>query len=352
MVRPCARWSVQPCGKFGSRKPARLRCCNSRKRRIQNRKQEKSASGSRRAGSTSPTFWVGLGSIPTCRRFRSCRATRSAERIDALGAGVDARWAGRNVFALTRFGGYADVVCVPLAQVFERPDGMSAGEGAAIPVNYFTAWQLCVVMGGLKSGETVLVHSVGGGVGIAATQIAKHIGATVIGTASAAKHAEMRAFGVDHLIDYRTEDFEARTREITKGRGVELILDAVGGTSWKKGYRILAPTGRLGMFGISAAASGKERNILGMVSMLAGTPWLQFNPLALMNANKGVFGVNLGHMWGEVERLRGWAAELLDLWRQGVIKPKIAQGFRFDEAPLAHHFIQDRKNIGKVLLVP
>ena len=90
----------------------------------------------------------------------------------------------------------------------------------------------------------------------------------------------MRAFGVDHLIDYRTEDFEARTREITKGRGVELILDAVGGTSWKKGYRILAPTGRLGMFGISAAASGKERNILGMVSMLAGTPWLQFNPLA------------------------------------------------------------------------
>jgi synaptic vesicle membrane protein VAT-1 len=273
-------------------------------------------------------------------------------RIDALGAGVDARWAGRNVFALTRFGGYADVICVPLAQVFERPEGMSAGEGAAIPVNYFTAWQLCVVMGGLKRGETVLVHSVGGGVGIAATQIAKHIGATVIGTASAAKHSAMRAFGVDHLIDYRTEDFEARTREITKGRGVELILDAVGGKSWKKGYRILAPTGRLGMFGISAAASGKERNILGMVSLLAGTPWLQFNPLALMNANKGVFGVNLGHMWGEVERLRGWAAELLDLWRQGVIKPKIAQGFRFDEAPLAHHFIQDRKNVGKVLLVP
>ena len=93
-------------------------------------------------------------------------------RIDALGAGVDARWAGRNVFALTRFGGYADVICVPLAQVFERPEGMSAGEGAAIPVNYLTAWQLCVVMGALKRGETVLVHSVGGGVGIAATQIA------------------------------------------------------------------------------------------------------------------------------------------------------------------------------------
>ncbi|MGA8651552.1 MAG: medium chain dehydrogenase/reductase family protein [Xanthobacteraceae bacterium] len=273
-------------------------------------------------------------------------------RVDSVGAGVDASWVGRDVFALTRFGGYADVVCVPVGQVFDRPAGLSALEAAAIPVNYFTAWQLCVVMGSLKRGETVLVHSVGGGVGIAATQIAKHIGATVIGTASAAKHAEMRALGVDHLIDYRTEDFEARAREMTNGRGVELILDAIGGDSWKKGYRILAPTGRLGAFGISAAASGKERSMFGMLGLLAGTPWLQFNPLSLMNANKGVFGVNLGHMWGEVERLRGWADQLLDLWRQGAIKPKIARTFPFDEAAQAHHFIQDRKNIGKVLLVP
>ena len=123
---------------------------------------------------------------------------------------------------------------------------MSAEEGASIPVNYLTAWQLMVVMGGLKPNETVLIHSAGGAVGIAATQIAKHIGAKVIGTASAAKHSELRALGVDHLIHYRTEDFEARARQITGGRGVELILDAVGGDSLKKGYRLLAPTGRLG----------------------------------------------------------------------------------------------------------
>jgi NADPH:quinone reductase-like Zn-dependent oxidoreductase len=273
-------------------------------------------------------------------------------RVDAVDPGVDTSWIGRDVFALTRFGGYADTVCVPLGQVFERPTGRSASEAAAIPVNYFTAWQLIVVMGGLKRNETVLIHSVGGGVGIAATQIAKHIGAHVIGTASAAKHAEMRALGVDHLIDYRTEDFEARTREITNGRGVELILDAVGGDSWKKGYRILAPTGRLGMFGISAAANRKERGMLGMLAVLAGTPWLQFNPLSLMSANKGVFGVNLGHMWGETNRIREWAEQVLALWRQGVVKPRIARSFRFDEATQAHHFIQDRKNIGKVLLVP
>ena len=99
-----------------------------------------------------------------------------AGRVDAVGGGVDTSWVGRDVFALTRFGGYADLVCVPQAQVFPRPQSMSAQEGASIPVNYLTAWQLMVVMGGLKTGQTVLVHSVGGGVGIAATQIAKHIG--------------------------------------------------------------------------------------------------------------------------------------------------------------------------------
>ena len=272
--------------------------------------------------------------------------------IDAVGAGVAPNWAGRDVLAATRFGGYADTICVPIKQVFARPPGMSALEAASVPVNYFTAWQLIVVMGGLKRNETVLVHSAGGGVGIAATQIAKHLGAQVIGTASASKHAQLRTLGVDHLIDYRTEDFETRTREITSGRGVELILDAVGGDSWKKGYRVLAPTGRLGAFGISAAATGKQRNLLGMFSLLAYTPWLAFNPLSLMNANKGAFGVNLGHMWGEVDRIRGWAGQLFDLWAQGAIKPVVARSFRFDEAAQAHHFIQDRRNIGKVLLVP
>ena len=142
---------------------------------------------------------------------------------------------------LGRMGLYPDLPPIPVVPGYEQ---VFVLEAAAIPINYFTAWQLVVVMGGLKRNETVLIHSVGGGVGIAATQIAKHLGARVIGTTSASKHAELRA----------TEDFEKRAREITNGRGVELILDAVG-DSLKKGYRLLAPTGRLGMFGISAAAS-------------------------------------------------------------------------------------------------
>jgi NADPH:quinone reductase-like Zn-dependent oxidoreductase len=92
--------------------------------------------------------------------------------------------------------------------------------------------------------------------------------------------------------------------------------------------------------------------MFGMLSMLASTPWLQFNPLSLMNADKGVFGVNLGRMWDEIDRMARWVDQLMSLWEQGAIKPKIARIFRFDEAAAAHHFIQDRRNIGKVLLTP
>src|SRR6202046_5402487 len=176
-----------------------------------------------------------LGLYPDLPRMPVVPGYEIAGRVDAAGAGVDAGWGGRDAVASTRFGGYADVVCAPQAQVFPRPSNMSAQEGASIPVNYLTAWQLIVVMGGLKGGETVLVHSAGGGVGIAATQIAKHIGAKVIGTASAVKHEELRALGVDHLIDYRTEDFEERARQIAGGRGVEISLGAVGGGAPRRG---------------------------------------------------------------------------------------------------------------------
>ncbi|MDE2361730.1 MAG: zinc-binding dehydrogenase [Hyphomicrobiales bacterium] len=273
-----------------------------------------------------------------------------AGKVDAVGAGVDHVWVGRDVLAMTQFGGYADVVCAPSAQAFARPAGMSAIEGAAIPVNYVTAWQLLVVMGALKKGETILVHSAGGGVGIAATQIAKHIGARVIGTASSAKHAALRAIGVDALIDYRTEDFEKRVREITEGRGVELAIDAVGGESFKKSFRALSPTGRLGMFGASSMAEGRTKNPFALLKLAANMPWLQFNPVSLMNDNKGVFGVNVGHMWNEVPRVAAWMNDILALWMQGVVKPQVAKTFSFDDVGQAHEYIQSRSNFGKVVL--
>lgn len=272
-------------------------------------------------------------------------------RVDAVGEGVDAAWVGKDVLGLCRFGGYSDVVCVRENQLTERPEGMSAEEGAAIPVNYLTAYQLVVVMGGLSAGETVLVHSAGGGVGIAATQLALHRGATVIGTASKGKHGFLLEQGVSHCIDYRTEDFVERVKALTEGRGVELVLDAVGGSSFKKSYRCLAASGRLGMFGFSAAVAGKEKSLLSYIKGAAAMPWFDFNPVALMNGNKGVFGVNLGRMWGEPERVRNWLSALVELYREGVVRPKIDSTFPFEDAAGAHHRIQDRLNVGKVLLV-
>jgi NADPH:quinone reductase-like Zn-dependent oxidoreductase len=275
-----------------------------------------------------------------------------AGRVDAVGDEIAGDWVGRDVLAMTRFGGYSDVICVPEVQVQVRPPGMTAEQGAAIPVNYLTAHQLLVVMGGLRAGDSVLVHSAGGGVGIAAIQLARAIGASVIGTASAGKHDYLKSAGVAHCIDYRTEDFEARVRELTNGRGVELAIDAVGGSSFKKSYRSLAPTGRLGMFGLSAAATDKSRRLTSFLKAAASTPWLTFNPMRLMNDNKGVFGVNLGHLWEEVDRVQGWLELLLEQYRAGEIGPVVDRTFRFDEAAQAHHYIQDRKNTGKVLLVP
>ncbi|MBW2314973.1 MAG: zinc-binding dehydrogenase [Deltaproteobacteria bacterium] len=273
-------------------------------------------------------------------------------RIDAVGNGVAEDWIGRDVLALTRFGGYSDTLCVPEAQAHARPPGMSAEAGAALPVNYLTAWQLLRVMGGLRAGETVLVHSAGGGVGIAAIQIARHLGARIFGTASAGKHDALKSIGVEACIDYTREDFEARTRELTHGRGVELVIDAVGGDSFKKSFRSLSPTGRLGMFGISAAATGKKPNKLSLLRTVLAMPWLQFNPVSLMNENKGAFGVNLGHLWDEVDRVNSWMEALLELYSEGAIRPVIAERFPFERAAEAHHYLQDRKNFGKVLLIP
>ncbi len=275
-----------------------------------------------------------------------------AGRVDSVGDRVESDWVGRDVIALTRFGGYADVVCVPEMQAHARPDNLSVEQGAALPVNYLTAYQLIEVMGALHANETMLVHSAGGGVGIAAIQLARRIGARVIGTASLGKHEYLKSLGVDACIDYTSEDFEERVRELTQGRGVELALDAVGGKSFKKSYRALAPTGRLGMFGMSAAATGKEKSWTSFLKAAAQTPWFQFTPLALMNANKAVFGVNLGHLWEEADRVNRWMETLLGYARDGAVQPVVAATFPFDRAPEAHHYIQDRKNVGKVLLVP
>src|ERR1035441_9133595 len=123
--------------------------------------------------------------------------------VEDLGPGVDPSWRGKRVFALTRFGGYSQKVNLPLGQLFEIPGPFTFEQAASLPVQYMTAYQLVTVMGGLRAGETVLIHNAGGGVGLAALQMARHIGATTIGTASPGKHAFLREQGLDHPVDYQ-----------------------------------------------------------------------------------------------------------------------------------------------------
>jgi NADPH:quinone reductase-like Zn-dependent oxidoreductase len=292
-----------------------------------------------------------LGLYPDSPKLPAVVGYEVAGDIGAVGEGVT-RAVGEKVFAITRFGGYSDVVCVPEAQAMPLIDGMTYEEGAAIPVNYLTAYQMLIQMGALKSGERVLVHSAAGGVGLASIDLCRIYGAEVIGTASASKHGLLRERGAAHLIDYNTQDYEAEVKRLTSGRGVHIVLDAMGGEHWRKGYRCLAPTGRLVMFGFSNAATGKTRSILSFLLAALKTPWFSFPPPRLMNDNKALIGVNLGHMWDQTELLAGWLRQLLAWRNEGKIHPTVGARFPLAEAPAAHHYIQDRKNVGKVVLVP
>jgi NADPH:quinone reductase-like Zn-dependent oxidoreductase len=172
--------------------------------------------------------------------------------------------------------------------------------------------------------------------------------ATVLGTASASKHAALGSFGVEHPIDYRTTDVAEAVREITKGRGVDVILDPIGGRSFLVSYRMLAPLGRLIIFGLSAAAPGERRSRFRAFGAWLTTP--RFDPLSLINRNRGVFGLHLGHLWEQRKQLASLMDMLLSELRAGRIAPVVARTFPIERAADAHRFIQSRQNIGKVVL--
>src|SRR5438067_2426626 len=269
--------------------------------------------------------------------------------VESVGDEVDQTLVGKSVIAMTRFNGQAELLAVSVNQIFEKPGSLTFEQGAAIPTNYLTAWALLVAMGGLKKDEAVLIHNAGGGVGLAALDIAKHVGAKTYGTASASKHDFLKQRGLDHAIDYRNQDWLPVLLDLTNGRGVELAIDPLGGASWKKSYRALRTTGRMGVFGMSvASASGILGKIRAMKALMQ-TP--KFHPLALMNRNRGVFGLNLGHMWGEGEKVAEWTREIVRGVHEGWIQPHVDRAFPFDQIAEAHAYIEARKNIGKVVLV-
>ncbi|MBC7911653.1 MAG: zinc-binding dehydrogenase [Pyrinomonadaceae bacterium] len=270
--------------------------------------------------------------------------------VEAVGDDSVQNLVGKSALAMTRFGGYSDAVVVDAKQIFEKPDKLSFEEAAAIPVNYLTAYALLVVMGSLQADEAVLIHNAGGGVGLAALDIAKKIGARTYGTASPSKHEFLKARGLDHAIDYRTQDWLPVLKDLTNGRGVELVIDPLGGGHWKKSYKALRTTGRLGMFGISTASANGLKGKLRMLKAAVQTPF--FHPFGLLNRNKGVFGLNLGHMWHEGEKVAGWVRVLMEGVQDGWVRPHVDKAFSFEQAGEAHTYIESRRNTGKVVLTP
>jgi NADPH:quinone reductase-like Zn-dependent oxidoreductase len=267
-----------------------------------------------------------------------------AGTILEVGADVESLAPGQRVIASTVFGGYASQVAVPAADVFALPDELSFEQGAAIPVNYGTAWAGLIGYGGLQAGERVLVHSAGGGVGIAATQIAKRTGAEVYGTASPGKHARCEELGVDHVIDYTASGWERGLPQF------DVILDAIGGRNFRLSYSLLRPGGRLVAFGASSVVSGERKNVVTALRAVARMP--RFSIMKQMTESKAVIGLNMLTLLKDRGTIEPWITPLRPMLDDGTVKPVIAGTFSFEEAGAAQSMIVERRNVGKVVLVP
>ncbi len=297
-----------------------------------------------------------LGLYPDAPKPPCVLGYEVAGTVESVGEGVESHAVGDRVVAGTRFGGQAELVVVPEAQALPLSERLNFEQGAAFPVNYGTAYAALIVMGSLREGNRVLIHAAAGGVGIAATQIARNAGAAqILGTASPSKHEAIRAQGVTDPIDYRSLDFEAETMRITGGEGVDLVIDALGPTSFRKDYRLLRQGGRLVMFGLSEATSGGRRDLRATLGSLAKMPLATYpwwKSLNAMSENKGVFGLNMLHWWdreGSLDRLTEPLMADLDAGR---LEPVVAESFPFERAGEAHEFIAERRNVGKVVLLP
>jgi NADPH2:quinone reductase len=258
----------------------------------------------------------------------------AAGEIEAVGAGVINFRPGQRVAALGSKM-YAEYALAPATQVIPIPDSLSFENAAAVPVQVLTAWHMLHTAHHTSPGQTVLVHSAAGGVGIVAVQIAKAAGARVIGTVSSdSKAALAKEYGADDVINYSTKDFSVEANRITGGRGVDLILDAVGATTLDKGFTCLAPFGHLILYG---RASGPPEAI---------------NPFRLFDKSVKVSGFTLYTVAAVPEAMRRGIEESFKLIAQGKVKLLVGKSFPLADAAEAHRFMESRQSTGKLVLIP
>ena len=260
----------------------------------------------------------------------------AAGTVAEVGAGVSDRAVGDRIVTLNMAGSHASRRAVPAMSTWPIPDGLDAATAACIPVAVGTAQECLFTAGNLEKGQTVLIQAGGGGVGMAAIQLAKLAGATVISTASSDEKLErLKGFGLDHGINYASEDFVARARELTDGRGVDLILDSVGGETLARGTGALAYRGTL----VSVGVAGR-----GGSAVEARELWTQNNTL------RGVFLG--GALMSEYPRVHAMIGELIDRVADGEVRIEIDRRFPLAEAAAAHAYIESRQAFGRVVMAP
>jgi NADPH2:quinone reductase len=256
----------------------------------------------------------------------------AAGEIDSVGAGVTNLKPGMRVAGMGSRT-YAEYAVVPAVQAIPIPDSMSFDDGAAFPIQVLTAWHMLHTCHHTTPGQTVLVHSAAGGVGIVAVQIAKAAGARVIGTVSSDSKAELaKKYGADDVINYATRDFAEETNRITGGRGADLILDAVGATTFEKGLGCVAPFGHVILYG------------------RAGGPPGPLNMFRLFEKSAKVSGFTLYAVSPLPEVMRRGIEESLKLIAQDKLKLLVGKKFPLAEAAEAHRFMESRQSTGKLVL--
>ena len=262
---------------------------------------------------------------------------QAAGRVREVGSDVTAFQVGRPVVATMGSGSHAELVSVPVGSVFPIPDGLSIDAAAGVPIEFGTADDCLFEFGRLQAGDTVLVQAAAGGVGIAAVQLAARAGASmVVGTASSDERlAPLRVLGMDHGINYTEADVAGRVRELTDGRGVDLVVDPVGGRTLEASIASLAYRGRVSWVG----RAGRDPS--------PPDVW------PLMEKNATVTGVFLGaEMRHDPARVRAMIERLLQRAADGELRVVIDREFPLADAAEAHRYIEKRQAFGRVLLRP
>jgi NADPH2:quinone reductase len=260
----------------------------------------------------------------------------SAGVVSAVGDGVEDRAIGDRVVALNAAGSHAEKRVAPAIMTWPIPDGLDAARAACVPVAFGTAYECLFTAGNLQEGQTVLIHAGAGGVGMAAIQLAKQAGATVISTASSDEKLErLKEFGLDHGINYASESFVERTKELTDSQGVSVVLDSIGGQNLVDGVGVLAYRGTL----VSVGLAGRAGSMIEARSL-----WAQNNAL------RGVFLG--GSIIAEYPRIHPMIGDMLEGVADGELKVEIDRTFPLEQAAAAHAYIESRKAFGRVVMTP